>query len=318
MQESKALDLSAVSAFIALADCGSFAAAGVLLSRDATVVSRRVQGIEQRLGVRLVERSTRRVTLTEAGEAYLQQVRPLVAALAAAEGDIAALGSGEPRGHLRVSLPGSFGHLWLGAILVDFLQAHPRLSADVSISNRFVDLVGERYDVAIRLGELPDSRLVARRIGDRRRIVCAAPGYLAAHGPIDHPDDLARHACLAFSGRARPWHWEFKGTDGCRSAVDVTGPLASDDASLLVAAATAGLGVLYTTDWYVAREIGHGKLVPLMPRWSLDDPGGVYVVTPASAGTPNKTRALVDWLATRLADPPWAVSKPRHDEPTTG
>ncbi|WP_244979283.1 LysR family transcriptional regulator [Cupriavidus plantarum] len=309
MQHSLFSDLNELVAFVALADTGSFAAAGRQLGRDPTAVSRRLTAMEERMGVRLAERSTRKVALTEAGQTYLDRIRPLLHELQAAGGEAVAFAGGEARGHLRVALPGNFGRLWLTPLIVDFLHAHPRVTIEVDTSNRFVDLIGERFDLAIRLGELPDSRLVARKVADRRRLVCASPAFLERHRDIRSPQDLGRAPCLCYTGRRDPYRWNFVGPGKEKTGVTVAGPLASDDGELLVEAAVRGLGVLYTSDWYASRELANGGLVELFPEWSLLDPGAVYVVTPAAAGTPSKTRAFSNWIAEKLSSPPWAIAR---------
>lgn len=304
MQQSA--DLEAIEAFITLADAGSFALAGRRLGRDPTIVSRRVQALEARLGVRLAERSTRRVTLTEAGRAYLDRVRPLLRELTSADRDIGAFAHGAPRGHLRLSLPTSFGRMWLSPMIADFLKAHPQVTIEAEFSNRFVDIIGEQFDLAVRLGVLPDSRLVARRLFPRRRLVCASPGYLASAAPLHHPGDIAHHACLRYTGKVNPAVWEFLDRDNRLLTVPIEGALASDEAEVLIDAAVAGLGLLYGTDWLVARQLASGELVRVLADWRIPDEGAIHIVTPSLAGLPSKTRAFSDWLAARFhPDPPW-------------
>ncbi|ALM86546.1 LysR family transcriptional regulator [Bordetella sp. N] len=300
-------DLDEIRAFLALAHAGSFLGAGKLINRDPAVVTRRLHGLEQRLGVRLVERTTRRVALTEAGQAYLARVGPMVEGLEAAEREVAGLGAGEARGHLRITLPGSFGRMWIAPMLIDFLLAHPAVSMEANVENRFIDLVAEGYDLAIRLGELPDSRLVARRVADRRRLICASPAYLARHPAIAEPQHLQGHACLCNSERTPVNQWRFKKPDGGIQAVTVNQRMASGDSELLVKAALAGLGVMHTSDWYVSQYLASGELVEVLPAYPIADKGAVYLVTPAAAGMPGKTRAFSDWIAGRLQSPPWLV-----------
>lgn len=309
MQQSSASDLNEIRAFVALAETGTFVAAGRLLNKDPAIISRRLQSLEARLGVRLVERTTRRVALTEAGLAYLARVRPLLIDLDNADREASAFARGEPSGHLRISIPGNFGRLWLGPLIVDFLSAHPRVSIEADATNRVVDLVGERYDLAIRLGVLADSRLIARKVAERRRLLCASPGYLARHGKPNTPSDLAEHACLSFTGRHDPYRWTFAPPHRAPLSINVSGPLAGADAELLVDAAVAGLGILHTTDWYVGQELATGRLEEVLPEWPLADRGAVYVVTPAAAGMPTKTRAFSDWIAAKVAVPPWSAGK---------
>lgn len=308
MQQSTLSDLNEIRAFVALADTGSFVAAGRTLDKDPAMISRRLQALETRLGVRLAERTTRRVELTEAGLAYLARVRPLLFDLELADREAAAFAHGEPSGHLRISIPGNFGRMWLGPVIVDFLVAHPQVTIEADATNRFVDIVGERYDLAIRLGTLPDSRLIARKVAERRRLLCASPDYLAKRGHPRSPADLAGHACLCFTGRQDPYRWVFASGGKGPASVTVSSPLAGTDAELLVDAAVAGLGILHTTDWYVGQELATGRLVEVLPDWPLADRGAVYVVTPAAAGTPSKTRAFSDWVAQKVAIPPWSAT----------
>lgn len=307
MQRSSS-DLNEVRAFVALADTGSFVSAGRQLHKDPAIISRRLQSLESRLGVRLAERTTRIVILSEAGRAYLARVRPLLSDLELADQETSAFAHGEPSGHLRISLPGSFGRAWLGPVILDFLKAYPRVTIEIDATNRFVDLVGERYDLAIRLGALVDSRLIARKVADRRRLLCASPGYVAAHGTPRSPDDLSTHACLCFSGREDPYRWSFAKPGKGLVGITVSGPLAATDAELLVDAAVYGLGILHTTDWYVGHELAAGRLIEVLPDWPLADRGAVYLVTPAAAGTPSKTRAFSEWVADKLGQPPWPTA----------
>ncbi|PTQ10169.1 transcriptional regulator [Sphingomonas oleivorans] len=307
MQQFDALpDIEALHAFIAVAEEGSFNAAGHRLNRDATIISRRVQALEQGLGVRLIERSTRRVSLTEAGEVYLGHVRPLLHNLLAAGREAGRFTEGEPRGRLRLALPGSFGRMWLMPMLADFLEAYPGVTLDVAFSNRFVDLIGEGFDLAIRLGVLPDSRLVARKLAERKRMICASPAYLQRRGVPASPEELSRYECLIFSGKVNPYVWEFMMPGAKQLVVPVAGPFISDDAEALVPAAVAGRGLLYATDWLVGRELADGRLVRILEDFPVPDEGAIYVVHPSSRHVPNKTRAFAHWISERLSrNLPW-------------
>ncbi|MEO6216616.1 MAG: LysR family transcriptional regulator [Sphingomonas sp.] len=306
MQQSP--NLEGIQAFIALAECGSFALAGRRLGRDATIVSRRVQSLEAGLGVRLAERSTRKVTLTEAGKAYLERVLPLVRDLSSADREAASFGKGTPRGHLRISIPTSFGRLWLSPLLAEFLADHPEITIEAECSNRYVDVIGEEFDVAIRLGVLPDSRLIARKLCPRRRLVCASPSYIERRGRPETPANLVAHSCLRFTGKVGPGTWEFLDRDGKLLTVPVRGPLDCDDAEVVIDAAVRGLGLMYATDWIVARHLAAGTLVPVLEDWAIPDEGAVYLMMPSAAGVPTKTKAFSDWLAKRFTIPPWEAS----------
>jgi DNA-binding transcriptional LysR family regulator len=303
MQQSP--KLADLRAFAALADTGSFREAGKRLGRDPTVLSRSIRSLERQLGVRLAEWTTRVVTLTEAGSVYASRVRGLLQELEAASQEAAAFGQGEPQGHLRVALPGSFARLWMAPLMTGFLQAHPRVTLEAHYSNAFVDIVTQGFDLAVRLAELPDSRLIARKIASRRRLVCASPGYLAKRGVPTTPEDLAEHDCLCFTGRDEPYLWTFQNKSGTRQSVVIRRRAASDDADVLVEAAAAGLGLFYTTDWHVGPLLADGRLFEVMADWPVADGGGIFILTNSAVRMPSKTRAFSDWIAKGLAKRPW-------------
>ncbi|MER9896506.1 LysR family transcriptional regulator [Mesorhizobium sp. M0119] len=177
--------LAEMAAFAAIAEARSFTKAAARIGRDATILSRRLASLEERLGVRLLHRTTRSVSLTEAGSEFLVRVRAILAAVDEAEAAASAHAGGGPRGVLRLALPGSFGRMWIAPLLPQFLAEFPDVRIEAEFSNRFVDLVAENFDVAVRLGALEDSRLVARKVATRRRLLCAAPSYLARRGHAD-------------------------------------------------------------------------------------------------------------------------------------
>ena len=301
-----------LSSFVAIAEALSFARAGERLSRDPTVLSKRLRALEARLGVRLVERTTRSVALTEAGRGYLERARTILRSIDEADREAAQQASGEPRGHLRLALPDSFGRLWLAPMINEFLSAHPSITIEAEFSNRFVDLVGERFDLAVRLGELDDSRLVARRVANRQRLLCASPAYLQRHGVPRRPEALADHACLVFTGLPNRDRWDLSDAQGRIRRVSVSGPLVADDAEVLTEAATAGLGVMLGTDWLLGKHLQDGRLLRVLPRWRPLDEGAIYIVTPSGVGAASKTRAFGDWIAARLANPPWKSAPTRR------
>lgn len=299
-------EVAEIAAFAAVAEQGSFAKAAAVLGRDPTVLSRRVQSLEQRLGVRLFTRTTRHVALTEAGTGFLARAQAIAAAFDEAREEAATHGRGEPRGTLRLALPGTFGRMWIAPYLPDFLAAYPRVRIDASYSNQFVDLVAERFDAAVRLAELADSRLVARRIAPRRRLLCASPAFLERYGAPTRPEDLQRLPCLVFTGLASHPNWTFGNEHGERVTVRADGPLVSDDAQGLVQAAERGLGIMLSTDWLVGRELALGTLVPVLPEWLPRDEGAIYTVVPSNRLLPAKTRAFIDWIASRFSPvAPW-------------
>ncbi|MEP6566927.1 MAG: LysR family transcriptional regulator [Mesorhizobium sp.] len=298
--------LAEMAAFAAIAEARSFTRAAARVGRDATILSRRLQSLEERLGVRLLHRTTRSVSLTEAGAEFLVRVRAILAAVDEAEAAASAHAGGGPRGVLRLALPGTFGRMWIGPLLPQFLAEFPDVRIEAEFSNRFVDLVAENFDVAVRLGALEDSRLVARKVATRRRLLCASPSYLARRGTPASPQALLDHACLGFTGFQTFPTWEMTDRSGRRVNIEVSGPLVTDDAEVLVEAAVQGVGLMMSTDWLVGRELADGRLVPILEDWTLADEGAVYVVMPSVKGQAAKTRAFADWIGKRFApDPPW-------------
>ena len=289
-------------AFVAIAEALSFRRAATRLNRDATLLSRRLRTLEARLGVRLLERTTRRVALTQAGSLYLDRAAAIVRALEEADHEVAGLAAKDPRGHLRLALPSSFGRLWLLPVITDFLAAHPKVTIEAEFSNRLVDLIGERFDLAVRLGAPTSSSLIVRKVGQRHRLLCASPAYLARYGAPQHPDELAARNCLIFAGLRR---WEMRASDSQLARVDVAGPFVADDVEALVAAAEAGLGILLTTDWAAAAAICGGRLVQVLAGWTLVDDGAISIVTPSGSHHASKTRAFSDFLAERLRQALW-------------
>ncbi|WP_376703749.1 LysR family transcriptional regulator [Mesorhizobium sp. ISC25] len=307
MQQShEPVALAEMAAFAAIAEARSFTKAAARIGRDATILSRRLASLEERLGVRLLHRTTRSVSLTEAGSELLVRVRAILAAVDEAEAAASAHAGGGPRGVLRLALPGSFGRMWIGPLLPQFLAEFPDVRIEAEFSNRFVDLVAENFDVAVRLGALEDSRLVARKVATRRRLLCAAPSYLARRGTPTAPEALLEHSCLGFSGFQTFPAWEMTDSTGRHVSIEVSGPLVTDDAEVLVEAAVQGVGLMMSTDWLVGRELADGRLVPVLEDWTLADEGAVYVVMPSAKGQAAKTRAFADWIGERFAPvPPW-------------
>jgi DNA-binding transcriptional LysR family regulator len=293
-------------AFATVAEQGSFTRAAVLLGRDATVLSRRITSLEGRLGLRLLQRTTRSVVVTEAGVAFLARVRTVLSGLAEAEASVSAQATGEPKGTLRLALPATFARKWITPRLPEFLHAHPHIRIEASFSNRFVDLVGEGYDAAVRIGVLADSSLVARRIAGHRRILCAAPSYLARYGAPMAPEELVNHACLGFTGFVTHPNWHLtRAADQKRVSIRVDGPLVTDDSEALVQAAVQGVGITMSTDWLVGRELAQGYLVPILEAWSMEQEGGIYAVVPTNRLLPSKTRVFLDWLIECFDPVPW-------------
>ncbi|MEY4431564.1 MAG: hypothetical protein RLZZ533_1500 [Cyanobacteriota bacterium] len=293
-------DLNAALVLVRVVQAGSFRAAAQALGMPKTTVSRKVSELEAQLGVRLLQRTTRRLSLTEAGLAFAEEAEVAIARLEAAQDAVAELQC-EPRGRLRVTTAVTIGELFLAPVLAEFLQAFPAVDVLLQLTDRPVDLVAERFDVAIRAGELSESSLIARRIGSSTFRVVASPDYLSRHGTPQRPADLSSHACLRFTRagmEVRP-SWPF-GAGARRTEVPVGGRLVSDDFVVLRTAAEQGLGIARLPGLLVHDAIQAGRLVAL-----LDDhappPNPLHLLHPGGGRLPARTRAFIDFVQPRLA-----------------
>lgn len=294
-----------IAAFLAVAAQGSFVAAGRLLQRHPTIISKRLAAMEKRLGVRLVERSTRQVRITEAGLQLEQRLRAAVELMNDAQQQ-ATLGASEIRGTLRLALPAAMGRLWLGPMLPEFLELHPQVSIVADYSEGLVDIIEQGFDAAIRIGELEDNRLIATKLSDHRRILCASPAYVQTHGMPATPQDLLQHNCLRFSGLASFPLWRLHRAQEVQ-AIGVKGNLTASDSESLLAAARADAGILGAGDWLMSRDIAAGTLIQVLPDWQLDTAGGVYLVRPSARFPTAAVVAFKQWIESRFAPaPPWA------------
>jgi DNA-binding transcriptional LysR family regulator len=289
--------LSEIAAFVEVARQRSFVRAAEQLQINVSAVSRAVAALETRLGVRLLQRSTRRVGLSEAGRAHVMRCEALLAELSEAEAAVSERNTAL-RGSLRVSVPGGFGLTHLAPILPDFLRLHPQLALDFEMSNRFVDLIEEGYDVAIRVGTLRDSRLAARRLGSNRRILVAAPSYLREHAPPRHPRELTAHACLILNISAHPETW-LLANKSARQTVRVTGPLLSNHVLAVRSACLAGLGIGLLPGFALTEQLAGGSLTQVLPKWQTPEQG-IYALYPSHRLIPTKVRAFVDFIEARL------------------
>ena len=289
--------------FARVVEAKSFTAAANSLGVSKSIVSKRITLLERRLGARLLQRSTRRLSLTPEGASLHERC----AALLRAADELPGLVRGDDgalRGVLRVTCPNTFSDLYLGDVMADFVKRHPQLQVELSVTNTLVDLVGERVDLAIRIArKLQSSSLVARKLGSARRLVCAAPAYLAKHGTPSHPDDLRSHACLRFSAVPDSVDWQFL-TGKNRILPPVSGPLAADSIEALRCAALTGAGILILPIYCAAADLAAGRLVTILDDYELE-PLGIYAVYSKGKVVPAKVRKLVEHLAARLDPPPW-------------
>jgi DNA-binding transcriptional LysR family regulator len=288
--------LLALRAYVRTAHSGSFSRAGRELGLSQPSVSRILAGLEKEVGAALLMRTTRRVTLTDAGADYLARIEPLLLGLE--EADHAARGTGELRGVLRIALSSSFGVREVIPRLPDFLERHPALRVDLGINDARQDLVVDGVDVALRLGLLPNSALVSRKLAEAPRLLAGSPSYLERRGRPRDPADLAAHALILGPGGAGPDAWTFIKSDR-RVSIRVEGRLTSAANEGAVAAATAGLGITATSLWACRAELERGSLVRVMPDWSMD-PVEAHALFPAGRAASPAARAFVDYLAPLL------------------
>ena len=296
-----------LTALLAVAHEGSFVKAGRRLHRHATIISKRIASLEARLGVRLVERTTRQIRLTDAGRRLADKTESAVDSLHNAELE-ASDGAENLRGKLRLAFPATMGRLWLAPILPEFLKMYPALKVEVFYSEQYVDLVGEGFDAAIRIGVLQDSRLKARKLWHQRRVLGASPEYVAKHGLPGEPEDLIHHNCLGFPALATFPEWQLSNGDRVESII-TRSSLLSNDSIALLEAARQGIGILGAGDWLMAKDFAQGSLVPVLPSWSFDASGGIYLVRPSSNFAPARTEAFIEWMVGRFQNgPPWIPS----------
>jgi DNA-binding transcriptional LysR family regulator len=296
--------LAAIEAFVRVAECGSFSKAAERLHSSKSVVSRQVGALEAELGARLLHRTTRALTLTEAGRSYFEQAARILTDLAEANASVGQL-QAAPRGRLRVSAPMSFGFLHLAPAVPDFLDRYPDVEIELAMNDRYVDLVDEGFDMAVRIGKLEDSSLVARKLAPARRTVCAAPAYLQARGIPASPDDLKAHECLCYSNVGLSQEWRFVRPDGRPWPVEVRGRLHANNGDALRAAALRGFGLAVLPSFLVGHDFQSGALVSVLDAFMAQD-SAVHAVYPHARHLSPKVRAFVDFLAERFSpDPYW-------------
>lgn len=292
--------VTSMQVFARVAALGSLSAAARALGMSQTMATKHVAELEGRLGTKLIHRTTRRLTLTEAGRTYLDSIERILADIDEADTRISREAM-TVQGTLRLNVPVSFGIREIAPILPELRQRHPDLAIDLGLNDRYVNLIEEGWDLVIRIGDLADSSLVARRLAPCPIVVCAAPSYLKQHGTPRKISDLKTHSCLGYtlSRAAGAERWSF-GRDGkTRAPVNCT--LKANNGDVLVAAAVAGQGIIYQPDFLVTHEIEAGTLVPL----NLDHPptelGGIFAVYPADRRPPAKVRATIDFLVEHFA-----------------
>lgn len=289
-------DLNEVLLFVEVVRAGSITAGARALDLPKSTVSRKLSQLEERLGVRLLKRTTRQLQTTEAGEAYFERCQRVVEALDEAD-DILTELSRKPRGRLRLSMPLEFAVIWMAPYLAEFAQLYPDIHLDLDVSARQTDIIGENYDLAIRIGPLPDSSLVARELVRATRHIYASPDYLARHGTPASPDELTRHNCIVTPVVGNKWTFR-RGRETLD--VHVRGNIVANNISLISQFAQAGLGIAQVPDTYVRSAVEQGQLVPLLTEYALPE-GVVLIVMPGRGNLPAKTRVFLDFLMSRVS-----------------
>ena len=291
--------LSGIRAFTKVVEEGSFTSAAKALGLPKSTVSRHVAALEDHLGVRLLHRTTRTLRPTEAGEGYYERARQILSDVDDAESEVTEM-QASPRGRLRVTAGVSFGAAYLGDIVAEFSRRYPEVEVEISLTDRFVDLIGEGYDVAIRAGRLDDSSLIARRLGSARLVICGSPAYLKERGTPRSVEDLKEHHCIRYGHSRHGSAWPLKG-----GSIPVSGRVTIDNGELMRSVALRGIGLCMLPVFICGRDLAAGRLVSVLEH-EIQDAGGVYAVYPHSRNLSAKVRAFVDHAA-EACDPtaPW-------------
>jgi DNA-binding transcriptional LysR family regulator len=292
--------LKQIESFVSVAAKGSLTAAAQAEGVAPAVIGRRIDGLESQLGVKLLVRTTRKITLTHEGSAFLDDCQRLLSDLANAEASVSA-GGVKASGHLRITAPAGFGRRHVAPLVPRFLALHPDVHVSLNLSDRLVDIVNEGVDCAVRVGDLPDSSLVSVRLTDNRRLCVAAPSYLARAGTPRHPADLARHECLTLSSEASQARgWAFT-VNGGVTHLRPTGRLDCSDGQVLHDWCLQGLGVAWRSAWEVAQEVASGRLVSVLDGHAAP-PNGIYAVFAQRRHLPLRVRLWIDFLKATYGD----------------
>jgi DNA-binding transcriptional LysR family regulator len=302
--------LAAMEAFVRVVEAGSFVGAAERLGWSTSSLSRLVADLEEHLGARLLNRTTRRLSLTESGQAYFERCVALLADIAEAE-SLAGQSAVQARGTIRLTCSHNMAEQQVAPAIASFADKHPEVKFELVVSDRVVDLVEEGFDLAIRVGAVGSERLVARRLGSMRLVLCAAPGYLERHPPIARPADLASHNALTYAYSATPRAWRFTDASGAAHEIRVGGSLHANSGDALRSAAVGGLGVINEPEFLLAAALRSGSLVRLLPEYASGG-GDIWAVYPSRRHLSLKVRLFVDHMATVFAAACQALSAPHQ------
>ena len=298
--------LKAIESFVSVATRGSLTAAAKAEGVAPAIMGRRLDALEAHLGVKLLVRTTRRISLTHEGSAFLEDCQRVLADVANAEASVSE-GGVKATGHLRITAPAGFGRRHVAPLVPRFRELHPDVTISLNLSDRVVDMAGEGYDCAVRVGDLPDSSLVSVRIADNRRLCVATPAYLQRHGTPRHPSDLLQFDCLTLSSEAsqiRGWAFRMP-TEGGGTEVGYLkpgGPLDCSDGQVLHDWCLSGYGIAWRSTWEVEAEIAAGRLVEVLADFAAP-PNGIYVVFPQRKHMPLRVRLWIEYLKQQYAQP---------------
>ena len=294
-----------MAAFVRVVDANGFSAAAPALGLTPSAVSKLVTRLETRLGVRLLQRTTRALSLTQEGEVFYAAARRIVGEIETHENDIAGQ-SGTPQGLLRVTTSLAFSTHQLAPVVSECRARYPRVQLELLATDRVIDLVEEGIDVAIRIGRLADTSFMARKIGTDKRLICAAPSYLAQHGTPQRPEDLRRHNCLAARDQVHLSRWPFL-VDGERVEIEISGRIAANEGETQMQLALQGVGIVRVTRLTVAKAIRDGALVPLLGAFSAEETVAIHAVYPHRRHLAPKVPAFVNFLIEKFTPPPWEI-----------
>ena len=292
--------LDGITVFVQVVESGSFTAAAEQLGHSTSFVSKEVTRLEDRLGARLLNRTTRKISLTDVGRLYFERCKQIVIDAEQAEQCVSQLHEA-PRGVLKVSAPVSFGLSYLRQELPQFLETYPELNLDIEFSDRMVDVVAEGFDVVLRIGNLKDSNLIIRRINTSRGVIVAAPSYWQRRGRPSHPTELAKHDCISYSYKQTPSYWEFVDLEAKAIGVNVPIRVQCNSAELEAAMAVAGLGVTRLPAFVIEQELAKGLLEIALEDYERP-PLGIFAVYPHRLHLSAKVRVFIDFLAERFGD----------------
>ena len=294
--------LDELEAFVKVVEVESFSEAARQLGISKSYVSKQVSRLEDRLGARLLNRTTRQLMLTDVGATFYERCTMVLGELEEAELAVNDLQS-RPRGTLRISVPMSFGVQYLSPLIAQFMRAHPDLHIELSLSDRVVDIIDEGFDLAVRIGHLKDSSLIARKLVNIGSRVAASPEYIEKFGRPERPEDLKQHNCLRYAYQSTGTVWRFA-RDAQDTSVKVTGSLSANNGHTLLDAGRHGIGIVRLPDFFITEDLNAGRLLHLLPEWDCDS-GAIWALYPHNRHLSAKVRLFVDFMIENFSEPPW-------------